>query len=58
MPGSEGSPEFSKDGKTIYFVTGEPATSGRDLYKVKFDGTKVERITKGGKNPPVNTYLL
>ncbi len=51
MPGSENSPLFSQDGKTIYFVTSEPATKGTDLYKIKFDGTKIERITKGGKNP-------
>ena len=51
MPGSENSPIFSQDGKTIYFVTSDPATKGTDLYKIKFDGTKIERITKGGKNP-------
>ncbi len=51
MQGDETNPIFSKDGKTIYFTTGEPTTKGRDLYSIKWDGTKVKRITKGEKNP-------
>ncbi len=51
LQGGESNPIFSKDGKTIYFTTAEPTTKGRDLYSVKWDGTKIKRITKGGKNP-------
>ena len=51
LQGNESSPVFSKDGETIYFTSAEPTTKGRDLYSAKWDGTKIKRITKGGKNP-------
>lgn len=50
-PEDEINPAFSKDGKTVYFTTSQPAGKGRDLYSVKWDGTKIKRITKTGLSP-------
>ncbi len=51
MPGDEFNPVASKDGKTIYFSSQTPASKGRDLFSIKWDGTKTHQITKGGKSP-------
>ncbi len=51
LAGDERNPVSSKDGETIYFVAQSPTSKGRDLFKIKWDGTKIEQITKGGKSP-------
>ena len=51
LAGDEDSPVSSADGKTIYFTSKTPTAKGRDLFKVKWDGTKMETVTKGGKSP-------
>ena len=51
MPGDENNPVASKDGKTIYFTSQTPTAHGRDLFSIKWDGTKPMQITKGGKSP-------
>ncbi len=47
--GNEGSPVFSKDGETIYFVKADE--KARNIYKIKFDGDDFEQVTKGKTNP-------
>ncbi|MFA8342858.1 MAG: S41 family peptidase, partial [Rhodothermaceae bacterium] len=49
--GNEGGLAISKDGKTFYFTTKVPGAKGRDLYKIKWDGTGAKALTKGGVNP-------
>ncbi len=56
MAGNESSPLFSKDGKTIYFTTNQRGKSGRDLFSVKWDGTKIKPITKTGISPRGLSY--
>ncbi len=51
MPGDEFNPVASNDGKTIYFSSQTPTAKGRDLFSIKWDGTKTKQITKGGKSP-------
>jgi Tol biopolymer transport system component len=51
LPGDEGSLAISKDGKTFYFSAADPAAKGRDLYSIKWDGTKAKAVTKGGQDP-------
>ena len=51
MPGNEGSVVISKDGETFYFTAGSPTAKGSDLYKIKFDGSEIEQLTKGGQRP-------
>ncbi len=51
LAGDERMPVSSADGKTIYFTSKTPTAKGRDLFKVKWDGTKMEIVTKGGKSP-------
>lgn len=51
MSGSEYSPLISKDGETFYFVSYSPVEKGSDLYSVKYDGSDLKQVTKGGKSP-------
>lgn len=51
LPGEESSYIISGDGEYFYFTSSEPTTSGNDLYKVKWDGSDIKSITKGGKSP-------
>jgi C-terminal processing protease CtpA/Prc len=51
LPGDEGGLAISKDGKTFFFTTQNPSSKGYDLFSIKWDGTKMKQITKGGKNP-------
>ncbi|GAA4830352.1 S41 family peptidase [Algivirga pacifica] len=46
-PGEEGSPLFSKDGKTIYFLKNNPIGESTELYKINWDGEEAKSITKG-----------
>lgn len=48
MPGDESNIAISKDGETFYFV-GENAED--DLYKIKWDGSELERLTEGDADP-------
>ena len=51
LPGEESSYIISGDGEYFYFTSSEPTTKGNDLYKVKWDGSDIKSITKGGKSP-------
>ncbi len=51
LNGDELSPVSSADGKTIYFTSKTPTSKGRDLFKINWDGSKIELVTKGGKSP-------
>ncbi|MBU1116796.1 MAG: PDZ domain-containing protein [Bacteroidetes bacterium] len=51
LQGNESDIQFSKDGKTIYFTASALTEKGKDIYSIKFDGTDIKEITKGGKNP-------
>ncbi|MBN1301503.1 MAG: PD40 domain-containing protein [Melioribacteraceae bacterium] len=51
LPGNEYSPLVSKDGEKIYFVANNPTEKGNDLYSIKWDGTDIKLVTKGGSNP-------
>ena len=51
MPGGEFNPVFSKDGETIFFVMQNNTSNRSDLYSVKWDGTEMKPVTKGGVNP-------
>ena len=48
---ADGSPTWSPDGSTIAFVSSRDSTraGGRDLYRVRPDGTGLERLTVGAK---------
>ncbi len=49
LKGDEGTPVVSKDGRLVLF-TAEPEGK-RDLYRVRFDGRKLKRLTKKGAEP-------
>lgn len=49
--GSEGNLRISKDGETFYFTRYDYLAKGSDLYKVKYDGSDLEKISKGGSSP-------
>jgi tricorn protease len=49
LKGDEGSPLVSPDGKTIVFTAEHEGE--RDLYSVRYDGDKLERLTTGGQQP-------
>ena len=51
LPGDESNLLFSKDGKTIYFTAKTLTAKGSDLFSIKYDGSKIKPITKGGKSP-------
>tara|TARA_R110001592_G_scaffold162584_2_gene396061 strand:- start:206616 stop:209822 length:3207 start_codon:yes stop_codon:yes gene_type:complete len=49
--GGEGNVRISKDGETFYFTRYDYIAKGSDLYKVKYDGSDLEQISKGGSSP-------
>ncbi|MCF6270309.1 MAG: S41 family peptidase [Melioribacteraceae bacterium] len=49
LPGNERNILFSKDGETIYFTAKTLTAKGADLFSIKYDGTKIKALTKGGK---------
>ncbi len=53
LPGDEGNLEISDDGNTFYFTAVHPPSKGRDLYSIKWDGSKMKALTSGGQNPAV-----
>ncbi len=55
LPGNESDLAISKDGETFYFVSNRNSNQSfkaeQDLHSVKWDGTKMEAITKGNARP-------
>jgi len=51
FPGDERELAISKDGDTFYYTTNSSTAKGRDLYSIKWDGSDLKEITKGGSNP-------
>lgn len=55
--GGEFAKAISKDGKTIYYTTGNGGRGSdkvnADLYKINWDGTKLKALTKKNKRPKV-----
>jgi tricorn protease len=52
MPGNEGNLLISKDGETFYFTARSLVSEGSsDLYSIKWDGTEINQLTKGGQGP-------
>jgi hypothetical protein len=51
FPGDERELAISKDGDTFYYTTNSSTSKGRDLYSIKWDGSDLKEITKGGSNP-------
>ena len=51
LSGDEGGLAISKDGKTFYFTSTSPVNKGSDLYKINWDKTDMEAVTKGGRSP-------
>ncbi len=51
LDGNEGSLAISKDGKTFYFSSRVPGAKGRDIFQIKWDGTKAKKLSRGGINP-------
>lgn len=52
FPGDESYPVFTNDGETIYYVMN--ATTGksdRNIFKIKYDGSDLEQVTKGKTSP-------
>jgi len=70
LPGNESDLVISKDGKTFYFVayrnSAQTYKAKVDLYSVKWDGSKMKALTKGGQKPygvsidkkGINLYFL
>ncbi|MFP4604596.1 MAG: S41 family peptidase [Bacteroidales bacterium] len=55
LPGNESNIAISKDGKTFYFVTNSGGRrnyeADQDLYSVKWDGQKMQRLTENDQKP-------
>ncbi len=51
LPGDENNLAISKDGKYFYFTAIHPPSKGRDLFSIKWDGSEMKALTKGGQNP-------
>ena len=49
--GRESSVMVSEDGETFYFSRYSVNNKGSDLYQIKFDGSELKQLTKGGVNP-------
>ncbi len=49
--GSESNVLVSEDGETIYFTRYGVNDKGSDLYQIKYDGSELKKLTKGGANP-------
>ncbi len=56
LPGNEVSPLISEDGETIYFVARNTTSKGTDLFSIKWDGTDIKMVSKGGANPSRLTF--
>lgn len=51
MPGEEYSPLISEDGETFFFVGTNNTERGTDLFSVKWDGSEIKQLTRGGQSP-------
>lgn len=51
MPGEEYSPVISQDGETIFFIGTNNTEKGNDLFSVKWDGSDIKQLTRGGQSP-------
>ncbi|MCB0495986.1 MAG: PD40 domain-containing protein [Cyclobacteriaceae bacterium] len=55
LPGNESDVNISDDGEYFFYVTNRPGRSSykadRDLYKIKWDGTKPKELTSGNTEP-------
>ncbi|MFW6205630.1 MAG: S41 family peptidase, partial [Gemmatimonadota bacterium] len=55
LPGNETDLAISRDGEWFYFVSNRSGRQSfdadQDLHKVKWDGTEMEPITRGGQSP-------
>ena len=51
MPGDESGLLISQDGETFYFTAESNTDRGRDLYQVKYDGSEIKALTRGGTSP-------
>ena len=55
LPGNESDLAISPDGKTFYFVTNRPLRQSyeadQDLYSIRWDGTEMKALTRGGQAP-------
>lgn len=49
--GNESNVIIDKDGETFYFTRFNSMGRGSDLYKIKYDGSDLEPITKNGTSP-------
>lgn len=49
--GNESNVLIDKDGETFYFTKYDALNKGSDLYKIKYDGSDLESLTKGGASP-------
>jgi len=54
LPGNEDGLSISKDGETFYFIANEDSRQSfdadQDVFQIKWDGTELKELTKGGKN--------
>ncbi len=51
LPGDEGNLAISEDGQYFYFTAVHPPSKGKDLFSIKWDGTKMKALTNGGESP-------
>ncbi len=51
LPGEEGGVVIEPKGEYFYFTTTSNVKRGRDIYKIKWDGSKISQISKDGENP-------
>lgn len=51
FPGDEGELLVHQNGETFYYTAQSSTSRGRDLYSIKWDGTELKELTKGGSNP-------
>ncbi|MCR9153797.1 MAG: S41 family peptidase [Bacteroidetes bacterium] len=49
--GRESSVLVSADGEKLYFTRYSVSSKGSDLYEIKYDGSDLKQLTKGGTNP-------
>ena len=51
LAGNESRVLIGKKGEKFYFTAGSPSASGYDLFSIKYDGSEIKQITKGGTRP-------
>jgi len=51
LPGDENNLAISRNGEYFYFTAVHPPNKGRDLFSIKWDGSEMKALTKGGQNP-------